>query len=365
MQALRSGWNKVVRALADRVSTGLQSGEGGRAAVERHDVFRALVLTTHQAGVSAGEAVRAHDGAVEIEGVGRGGEDEAAFVAAQPPGLLKEVVAKLVGRQVDALFEQVVAARGDMGVEADSAPREVVGSVVVESGGAPWTLTVKPSSVAHPAAGLGVFVERRGAGVIKAGTVLGFYPGIVYPPLDMRLMPNFPNVDADNDYLMARFDNTVLDAKGVFGAGISADEFALRLRKRRQMQQTGKSQLVHAAGAAQARVNPFALMHFVNHPAASTGLEPNVMWLGFDFMESMPGAHRAFIPNVYVRKQRTLMTTAGLGVIQQGMVMLATRDIDVDAAELFMDYRYNPSLDHPEWYEPVPGSMAAERWEQK
>eukprot|EP01135_Chromosphaera_perkinsii_P000068 Nk52_evm19s24 gene=Nk52_evmTU19s24 len=97
---------------------------------------------------------------------------------------------------------------------------------------------VRKSSIDHPEAGLGVFAckgsllemnhndneqkkeeevqegeEEEDPVVLQPGQVIGFYPGTVYVPTQLWHLPNFPHVDQDNDYLIGRYDNCVVDGK--------------------------------------------------------------------------------------------------------------------------------------------------------
>lgn len=45
------------------------------------------------------------------------------------------------------------------------------------------------------------------------GQIVGFYPGVAYPPLHHRYIPGYPLVARSNPYLLSRFDGVVLDAK--------------------------------------------------------------------------------------------------------------------------------------------------------
>ena len=45
-----------------------------------------------------------------------------------------------------------------------------------------FSLTLAPSAVEHPRAGIGVWLQGRAS----AGTVIGFYPGIIYTKAHYR-----------------------------------------------------------------------------------------------------------------------------------------------------------------------------------
>ncbi|WMV57086.1 hypothetical protein MTR67_050471 [Solanum verrucosum] len=57
-----------------------------------------------------------------------------------------------------------------------------------------YTLEVKPSQIPHEDAGQGLFIH----GEADVGTVLAFYPGVIYSPAYYRYIPGYPRVDAQN-----------------------------------------------------------------------------------------------------------------------------------------------------------------------
>ena len=356
---LRRVWKRSVEAIAKRMTNGLK-GEGaevgGRADVERRDLFKLLILGSSRHNVSIRDALE--------RGGGEEGEGEAELVAGATLGQLREGVGKLLGRDVEELLAQMAAhGKGKDMTRKGGGEWMMEGFRLEGLGDAQFRLEVGPSGV--DTGGSGLFAEVEG-GDVAAGTVVGFFPGTVYPPLDVRKMPNYPRVDLGNDYLMARFDNVIVDSKGWHNAGLSAAEAELRdrERERRSSISAGRANgLVHAAAPEAPEINPLALAHFANHPNASKGQAPNVMWAAYDFMDSLDVSLRPYIPNAYVRKQPALLSSAGFGVIQAGLVLVATESLLAgERTELFLDYRYNEGLDLPEWYESVDGEMAAGRW---
>ena len=67
--------------------------------------------------------------------------------------------------------------------------------------------TVKPSDGVENEEG--VFLN----GPASVGTVVSLYPGIVYAKEALRFLKGFPNVAKENAFLVARYDDTVVDAK--------------------------------------------------------------------------------------------------------------------------------------------------------
>lgn len=72
-----------------------------------------------------------------------------------------------------------------------------------------FSLCVQPSTVQHDSAGNGLFL----LGQARPGAVVALFPGLVYPPLYHKYMPDYPKVDLDNPYLIARYDGLVIDSK--------------------------------------------------------------------------------------------------------------------------------------------------------
>ncbi|WZY79501.1 hypothetical protein YC2023_025885 [Brassica napus] len=61
----------------------------------------------------------------------------------------------------------------------------------------------------HKDAGQGCFIKSQA----DAGTVLAFYPGVIYSPAFYRYIPGYPKVDSHNSYLITRYDGTVINAQ--------------------------------------------------------------------------------------------------------------------------------------------------------
>lgn len=65
-----------------------------------------------------------------------------------------------------------------------------------------FSMIVRKSNIDHPDSGYGVYIK----GVVTPGTVLGFYPGVVYFP-DNITKP----VLEGNDYMYCRYDDAIVD----------------------------------------------------------------------------------------------------------------------------------------------------------
>eukprot|EP00200_Dunaliella_tertiolecta_P017659 CAMPEP_0202415992 /NCGR_PEP_ID=MMETSP1128-20130828/38151_1 /ASSEMBLY_ACC=CAM_ASM_000463 /TAXON_ID=3047 /ORGANISM="Dunaliella tertiolecta, Strain CCMP1320" /LENGTH=503 /DNA_ID=CAMNT_0049022861 /DNA_START=66 /DNA_END=1577 /DNA_ORIENTATION=- len=81
------------------------------------------------------------------------------------------------------------------------------------------SLQVRPSTVDHPDAGLGLFVQ----GHAPAGAVVALLPGVVYSRTQLSRMPNFPKVALDNPYLSSTIEMNVIDSKP-WGLGVKVQQ---------------------------------------------------------------------------------------------------------------------------------------------
>ena len=157
-----------------------------------------------------------------------------------------------------------------------------------------FVLRKQRSAIPHPDAGYGCFVD----GEVRKGQVFSIYPGIVYLPLHLKHMKGFPHIDNENANLLARYDNSIIDAKD--GGGIDKEDV-----------------LEHT--------NPLALGHYINRPPpgawlcvcvlcavccvlvclcslvliASAGTKPNCMPYYYDFPIDFPVEFHPYVPNVY------------------------------------------------------------------
>lgn len=67
-----------------------------------------------------------------------------------------------------------------------------------------FTLEIRKSDLNHPESGYGVFLK----GIAVPGTVIGFYPGVVYFADDVPL-----SVVEGNDYMFSRYDSLIIDGR--------------------------------------------------------------------------------------------------------------------------------------------------------
>ena len=185
-----------------------------------------------------------------------------------------------------------------------------------------------------------------------------FFPGVVYlrdrvhaGDFDKRIAAR----DGATDYTYVRPDRAIIDATQVV-PGVS---------------------------------NPLALGHLVRHPsclrpgaaAAEVIATPNVLMFPFDFVRPSPESRPNdagdaademdieclptldplhtfpeellhLVPNAFDKAPGLFSPPPSKECVAQGAVLVALQDIE-DGHELFVDYRFNPSIAAPSWYAPV------------
>jgi hypothetical protein len=72
-----------------------------------------------------------------------------------------------------------------------------------------YTLDIRQSGIPHKDAGQGLLLS----GEANVGAVLAIYPGVIYSPAYYRYIPGYPRIDACNNYLITRYDGTIIDVK--------------------------------------------------------------------------------------------------------------------------------------------------------
>eukprot|EP01134_Creolimax_fragrantissima_P007183 CFRG7183T1 len=196
-------------------------------------------------------------------------------------------------------------------------------------------------------AGDGVWLR----GQVVPGTVVGFYPGIVYTPLDLRHMKDYPNVSANNTYLAMRPDNMVIDAK----------DYDCKLNRRAAVSAATEESLlsrkINQPSTNDVIDHPFALGQFVNHPVMPI-CRPNVMAFSYDVPSSIPEHLRSYIPNKYFKNHPLLYGLSDCVMRTQVLIAIT----HVKDQELFLNYRYNPHSELPAWYTPYNTEEDQTRW---
>ncbi|XP_016485363.1 uncharacterized protein LOC107805792 isoform X2 [Nicotiana tabacum] len=238
-----------------------------------------------------------------------------------------------------------------------------------------YTLEVKPSQIPHEDAGKGLFLH----GEANIGSVVAFYPGVVYSPAYYRYIPGYPRIDAQNSHLIIRYDGTVINAQpwGVGGESREIWDWTSLAKPKHTMQPDAKGSdrvgwmlskpldETHVGGNREVleRRNPLAFAHFANHPAK--GMVPNVMVCPYDF-PLLEKDLKPYIPNVsFGNGEETEMRRLGSFrfkpwkssniesevPVLKTLVFVATRAICDE--EVLLNYRLSNSEHIPSWYIPV------------
>ncbi|KAG0484494.1 hypothetical protein HPP92_008399 [Vanilla planifolia] len=177
-----------------------------------------------------------------------------------------------------------------------------------------YTVDVLPSQVPHEKAGLGLFLS----GEANVGSVVAFYPGVVYSPAYYQYIPGYPRIDNGNSYLITRYDSVVINAQpwGIGGEDreewdgfyqpmfdVDMPEYATTNSDRvwKMLSKPRPSSRRMNPGEVLERRNPLAFGHFANHPAKGT--HPNVMVCPYDFPLEEKDM-RVYIPNVVFEGKR-------------------------------------------------------------
>lgn len=247
-----------------------------------------------------------------------------------------------------------------------------------------YTVELKSSQIPHKEAGQGLFVN----GEADVGGVIAFYPGVIYSPAYYRYIPGYPRVDAQNPYLITRYDGTVINAQpwgtggetrevwdgfkvagsrpSMQGAETGADRVWKMLSKPLEGSKLGGTNEVLE------RRNPLAFAQFANHPPK--GVDPNVMVYSYDFPLTEKDM-RMYIPNIsFGRGEEVNMKRFGSFWFKSGsssnsggdvpvlktLVLVATRALCDE--EVLLNYRLSNSKRRPSWYTPVDEEEDRRRW---
>ncbi|AED93132.1 C5orf35 [Arabidopsis thaliana] len=243
-----------------------------------------------------------------------------------------------------------------------------------------YTLETKPSVIPHKDAGQGCFIK----GEADVGTVLAFYPGVIYSPAFYKYIPGYPKVDSQNSYLITRYDGTVINAQpwGLGGESREAwnGSYTPAVKANTKTAENGSDRLwkalskpLEGSGKGKEvleRRNPLAFGHLANHPAKE--MTPNVMICPYDF-PLMAKDLRPYIPNISfgdsgeIKMKRFgsfwFKTGSKNGLeapVLKTLVLVATRSLCNE--ELLLNYRLSNSKRRPDWYTPVNEEEDRRRW---
>jgi hypothetical protein len=250
-----------------------------------------------------------------------------------------------------------------------------------------YTLDIKPSQIPHKDAGQGLFLS----GQAQTGSVLAFYPGVIYSPAYYRYIPGYPRIDASNSYLITRYDGNLINAQP-WGIGGSTREYwngadcieihasnvpELPPNKSDHMWRMLSNPLdgnTKKFGDLIERRNPLAFAHFANHPPKD--MMPNAMVCAYDFPLTEKDM-RVYIPNVVFGGSETAnmkrfgtfwfkswsgsrKTDESENTVIRALVLIATRNICNE--EVYLNYRLSNAKRRPEWYVPVDSEEDKRRW---
>ncbi|KAI3868600.1 hypothetical protein MKX03_013110 [Papaver bracteatum] len=249
-----------------------------------------------------------------------------------------------------------------------------------------YTLELKPSQISHKEAGRGLFID----GEAEVGSVIAFYPGVVYSPAYYRYIPGYPRVDAENPYLITRYDGTVINAQPwgegadlrELWDGLTVPEFRPNLsqgaekgsdRMWKMLSKPLEGGRREIGMEILERRNPLALGHFANHPGKD--MAPNVMVCPYDFPLT-DKEMRTYIPNIlfgrddepvkmkrfgsfWFKSRSSTESTSDVPVLKC-LVLVATRALRNE--EVLLNYRLSNSKRRPAWYTPVDEEEDRRRW---
>ncbi|OMO60145.1 hypothetical protein CCACVL1_24369 [Corchorus capsularis] len=247
-----------------------------------------------------------------------------------------------------------------------------------------YTLDVKDSQIPHDEAGKGLFLN----GEANVGAVIAMYPGIIYTPAYYQYIPGYPRVDAQNTYLITRYDGTVINAqpwgyggetRQLWDGSTTAD-----VKPKTEVTEQGSDRLwkmlskpldgsqVGSGGEILERRNPLALAHFANHPGKE--MVPNVMVCPYDFPLTEKYM-RVYIPNIsfgnveevnmrrfgsfWFKSWGSRKTGPDVPVLKT-LVLVATTPLCNE--EVLLNYRLSNSNRRPSWYIPVDEEEDRRRW---
>lgn len=142
-----------------------------------------------------------------------------------------------------------------------------------------YTLDITPSQIPHQDAGQGLLLS----GEANVGVVVAIYPGVIYSHAYYRYIPGYPRIDTCNNYLITRYDGTIIDAKPwrlggetreIWDGSDLVDYNAMPPKSSENNSNWAWRMLIkplekgHSEnfGEVLARRNPLAFGHFLNHP---------------------------------------------------------------------------------------------------
>ena len=215
-----------------------------------------------------------------------------------------------------------------------------------------FNLEIKYSSIEHAESGFGVWIDGKG----EEGTIIGFYPGIVYYPNQIN-----PKLVEGNEYLISRYDGIVIDGKHW------SDQSIKIRRKFKQLQnfhpivmknlEKGEGNFDEISKYR----NPFGIGNYINHPPPK--VLPNVLCYAFDLkFQDYPEEFFQYFPYKYVNESRSssILYPDDGEVAFRALIVILTKNVENE--ELYLNYRFNPSNPYPPWYFQPDLEEAKRRW---
>jgi len=186
---------RMLRAIA-RGASFSKKPPSGRVLQEESDVQKLFLLTQFRERIGA-EKQRKKKKNEEEEGEVRG-ETREAVVANE---VLEESRGCSSLERKERVWRSVQTQLTTIGLDLMGRTGDVSETVTTNKN------VVKPSEAIENEEGLFL------SGPASVGTVVSLYPGIVYAKEALRFLKGFPNVAKENAFLVARYDDAVVDAK--------------------------------------------------------------------------------------------------------------------------------------------------------
>lgn len=197
-----------------------------------------------------------------------------------------------------------------------------------------WGYSVVALQSSIAGAGRGVFVD----GYAKAGSILAFQPGEVWPKEHLVNLP----IEVERQ----------LEKNDHYQMSLRPDDFMIDSRKSPYTVLTGNN------------TNMMALGHVVNHPTPTKPPNSRCIMVNFTQDMNLGPTLRPYIPNTYARPRALTMVGSLMereAIDMHGMCLIATRDICNE--EILYDYRLMTSR-LPSWYHTVKDDFFVEPEEE-
>jgi hypothetical protein len=183
-------------------------------------------------------------------------------------------------------------------------------------------LETKQSDIDHHEAGDGIFIKTKNGQSVLPGTLIGFYPGMIWDP-----MMSFP--ERSNHFIrnfLVRYDNFWID---------SESHLAYPLRMNKSLDELNSDGFAWDIIEPE-YLNPYSLGHKINHPPPGTS--ENVMMLDFDIPYTwFPSEYRQHLPYIENIKYSTYNQSRLRKNVLRTVAVVASRFIE-NGEELYSNY---------------------------